>query len=62
MKKLYRTYLAAKKKCKESTANVSMDKLERTLNKQYQSKGGNVDFQVVIRGGKTVIKTVKKKD
>jgi hypothetical protein len=62
VKKLYRTYLAAKKKCNESTDNVSLEKLERTLNKQYQSKGGNVDFQIAIRGGKTVIKTIKKKD
>ncbi|MCP4198244.1 MAG: hypothetical protein GY762_13925 [Proteobacteria bacterium] len=62
VKKLYRTYVAAKKRCNESTATVSMEKLERSLNKQYQSKGGNVDFQVVIRGGKAVIKTVKKKD
>jgi hypothetical protein len=62
VKKLYRTYVAAKKKCNESTATVSMEKLERSLNKQYQSKGGNVDFQVVIRSGRAVIKTVKKKD
>jgi hypothetical protein len=62
VKKLYRTYVAAKKKCNESTSAVSMEKLERSLNKQYQSKGGNVDFQVVIRSGKAVIKTVKKKD
>lgn len=62
VKKLYRTYVAAKKKCNESTNAVSMEKLERSLNKQYRSKGGNVDFQVVIRSGKAVIKTVKKKD
>ena len=59
-RKIYRTYVAARKKCNESTANLSLEKVAKTLDTQYRSKSGAVDFKVIIRGGKAVIKTIKK--
>ncbi len=59
-KKIYRTYLAARKKCNESTDNLTMAKVEKSLKNQHKAKGGDVDFKVVIRKGKAIIKTVKK--
>ena len=59
MKKVYRTYVAARKRCNEPTDRLSFDKVASSLRKQYEAKGGSVDFKVVIRGGKAVIKTVK---
>ncbi|MCP4678305.1 MAG: hypothetical protein GY854_22895 [Deltaproteobacteria bacterium] len=59
-KKIYRTYVAARKKCNESTDNLTLEKVTRSLKKQHNAKEGNVDFKVVIRGGKAAIKAVKK--
>lgn len=56
---LYRRYLAARKKCNESVENVSFDSVAKCLNAKLKAEGGNVDFKVVIRGGKAIIKTVK---
>ena len=56
---IYRRYLAARKKCNESVDNISFDSVSKSLNATLRKGGGNVDFKVVIRGGKAVIKTVK---
>jgi hypothetical protein len=56
---LYRRYLAARKKCNEPVDNISFDNMAKSLNAKMKSEGGNVDFKVVIRAGKAVIKTVK---
>ena len=58
-KTIYRTYLAARKKCKETTT-VSFEKVAKSLAKKYEASNGDVDFKVVIRKGKAVIKTVRK--
>jgi hypothetical protein len=58
-KTIYRTYLAARKKCKESTT-VPFEKVAKSLAKKYEATNGEVDFKVVIRKGKAVIKTVPK--
>lgn len=58
---IFRTFVAARAKCNERTDNISLDKLSTSLNKQYQSKGGEVDFKVVIKNGKAAIKAVPKK-
>lgn len=57
---IHRTYLAARKRCNETTDNITLEKIVKSLDKQYASKGGDVDFKVVIRNGKAAIKTVKK--
>ncbi len=57
--KIYRNYLRALKKCNQPTANVTMDKIERSLKKKSKAGGGNMDFKVVIKGGKASIKAVK---
>lgn len=58
-KTIYRTYLAARKKCKESTT-IPFEKVAKSLAKKYEASNGEVDFKVVIRKGKAVIKTVPK--
>jgi hypothetical protein len=59
-KKIFRTYVAARQRCNEPTGNVTLEKVVKSLNKQFDEKGGGVDFKVVIRNGKAAIKTVKK--
>ncbi|MCP4606088.1 MAG: hypothetical protein GY847_37185 [Proteobacteria bacterium] len=58
---IYRTYITARKKCAESTENLSLEKVTKSLRKKLDATGGDVDFKVVIRNGKAAIKTVKKK-
>ncbi len=64
-KKLYRTYLKARKKCGEST-DISYDALVRSLKRQIpklKEKGyKDVDFKVVIKGGKAAILPTAKKE
>lgn len=59
LKTIYRRYLAARKKCNEPTGDLTFNLVADSLKKRIQSSNGNVDFKVVIRGGKAVIKTVK---
>jgi hypothetical protein len=60
LKTIYRRYLAARKKTNESIEGLSFNTVARSLNAKIQSSNGNIDFKVVIRGGKAVIKTIKK--
>ena len=60
LKSIYRRYLAARKKCNESIEGISFKTVASSLNEKYGASKGCVDFKVVIRGGKAVIKTVKK--
>ncbi len=60
VKAIYRTFLAARQKCKEPTGTLSFEKVARTLRKQYAAQQGDIDFKVVIRNGKAAIKTVKR--
>ena len=57
---LYRTYLAARKKCNEPTTKITLDKVARTLRAQYVAKKGQIDFKIVIRNGKAMIKSVNR--
>ncbi|MDJ0762436.1 MAG: MXAN_5187 C-terminal domain-containing protein [Myxococcota bacterium] len=59
---VYRTFVAARKKCNQPTQGLSLEKVVRSLKKQYDKKGGAVDFKVVIRDGKAGIKAVRKSD
>ena len=62
-KKIYKTYLKARQKCGEST-NISYEALVKSLKKQIpklKEKGyQNVDFKVVIKGGRAAILPVAK--
>ncbi|UCD84345.1 MAG: hypothetical protein JSU92_13890 [Deltaproteobacteria bacterium] len=62
---VYQQYLEAKKKCKEDTSSLSLEKLTSTLQHQttqikekYKCK--DVDFKVVIEAGKTKLKAIPK--
>ena len=57
---IYRTYMAARKKCNQSTDGISYRKVARSLGQKYASAKGCVEFKVVIRNGKATITTVKK--
>lgn len=59
LKTIYRRYLAARKKCNEPTGDLTFNLVADSLKKRIQSANGQVDFKVVIRGGKAVIKTIK---
>jgi hypothetical protein len=59
LQSIYRAYLTARKRCNEPTETVTFDKLAQSLRKQAAAKGESVDFKVVIREGKAMIKLVK---
>ncbi len=59
MQAIYRAYVFARKKTTESTENINYAKVSKLLKKQMTEKGA-VDFKVIIRDGKAVIKSVKK--
>lgn len=65
LKRLYRAYVAAKKKVGEPVEGITYDRLVRTLQKQIpaiQQKTGcrHVDFKIEIKNGKAVLKAVPK--
>jgi hypothetical protein len=59
---VYRRYLAARKKCNEPIDNISFAGVVKSLNAKLKAEGGKVEFKVVIREGKAIIKTVKLSD
>ena len=59
LKTIYRRYLAARKKCNEPTGELTFNLVAESLKRRIRSADGKVDFKVVIRDGKAVIKTVK---
>jgi len=65
MKSVYKAYLTAKERTGEKVENLSFETLSKTLKKQAESvsakhQNKQIDFKVVIREGKAVIKTVLK--
>lgn len=63
MRALYDAYLSAKKRCNEDTSRITFDAVARSVNKQIPElmtrfKARAVDFKVVIKGGKAVLKAV----
>lgn len=65
MKRLYRAYIAAKRKVGEPTDGVTYERLVSTLQKQIpliQQKTGcsHVDFKIEIKDGKAILKAVTK--
>jgi hypothetical protein len=64
-REIYNAYVQARREAGESTANVTFDKLERSLTKQREQlrqkhAGRDVDFEVVNKDGRTVIRPVIK--
>ena len=65
LRELYSKYVDAKRQCNESTATITTDSLAKSLresaNKLRQKHAGkNVDFDVVIKDGKAVLKPILK--
>ena len=63
LRRLYDTYLVAKKRCGESTAGMSFDSIASRIRAQVpelmqKHKAKNIEFKVVIKGGKAVLKAV----
>ena len=65
-RKLYSRYVQARKLVGERTDNLSYDRLMKTLNKQApqimkQHNASGVQFGIVIKGDKVVLKAKPKK-
>ena len=63
VREIYSRYVQAKRECRESTAGITEDGLARSLRAtadklRAQHTGRNVDFDVVIKDGKAVLKPV----
>jgi len=61
VQRVYRNLVEAKRRCNESTSNLSYDSVARSMNQQRErlrkSHGArDVDFKVVIKGGKAFLK------
>lgn len=65
MKAIYDAYVSAKKRCHEDVSKISISAVAQSLRKQIpelikQHKAKTVDFKIVIKDGKAVIKAVPK--
>jgi hypothetical protein len=63
LRRLYDTYLVAKKQCGESTAGISFESLASRIRAQVpelmqKHKARTIEFKVVIKGGKAILKAV----
>jgi len=63
LRRLYDTYVGAKQRCGESTAGLSFDSLASRIRAQVpelmqKHKAKNIEFKVVIKGGKAILKAV----
>ena len=63
LRRLYDTYLVARKRCGESTAGMSFDSIASRIRAQVpelmqKHKAKNIEFKVVIKGGKAILKAV----
>jgi hypothetical protein len=65
LKEVYDAYLMAKKRCNEDVSKLSYDAVASTLRKQVpeilkRHNARDVDFKVIIKDGKAVLKAVPK--
>ncbi len=65
MRSLYDAYISAKKRCNEDVSKITYESVSRSVSKQipdiltrYKAKA--VDFKVVIKDGKAILKAVPK--
>ena len=63
LREIYDAYVAAKKRCNEDVSKLTYEAVARSVSKQvpeliarYQAK--SVDFRVVIKGGKAILKAI----
>lgn len=65
LRQIYSDYVETKRQCQESTASITFESLAKSLRGatsqiQAKHKAKAVDFEVVVRDGKTVLKPVVK--
>jgi hypothetical protein len=65
IKAIYDAYVMAKRRCNEDTSSLSLDAVATTLRKQVpelmkQHKARSVEFKVVIKDGKAVLRALPK--
>jgi hypothetical protein len=65
MRALYDAYITAKKRCNEDTSKLSYDSVSKSVLKQIPDlinkfKAKSVDFKVVIKDGRAILKAVPK--
>lgn len=65
LRQIYGRYVEAKRQCNESTAATTFEKVAQSLRKseeqlRAQHKGRKVDFDVVVKDGKPMLKPVIK--
>ena len=63
LRRLYDTYLVARKRCGESTEGLTFDSMASRIRSQVpelmqKHKAKNIEFKVVIKGGKAILKAV----
>lgn len=63
LRRLYDTYLVARKRCGEPTDGISYDSVANRIRQQVpqlmeKHKAKNIEFKVVIKGGKAVLKAI----
>ena len=63
LRRLYDTYLVAKQRCGEPTDGISYDTVASRIRAQVpqlmeKHKAKNIEFKVVIKGGKAVLKAI----
>lgn len=65
MQNIYRDYVSARQQCNQNTNGVTYDKVSSKLRKQESAlrkkHGKDVDFEVTVRGGKAILRAVRKK-
>ena len=65
MRRLFHTYLKARQQCGESTAGITYEAVASKIRSQVPAlmekhNAKNVDFKVVIKGGRAILKAVPK--
>ena len=63
MKELYAQYVSAKRQCSESTADITFERMSQTLQEasgklRQKHPAGSIDFEVVVRDGRAILKPV----
>jgi hypothetical protein len=63
LRKLYDTYMVARQRCGEPTDGISYDSVATRIRQQVpqlleKHKARNIEFKVVIKGGKAVLKAI----
>jgi len=65
VREIYRDYVKAKRDCSEPTSSITEANLAQSLRTSAEKlrkkhKGRNIDYEVVIKGGRAVLKPVVK--